>query len=90
VAASEIGVVAGQAAPTASVTEISHAAAEGTGMRSEEAPGDTTDRERVKAVIAAPPALDLAVAEDPEVAAEAFAVAAAAGADRRRSRKKVS
>ena len=67
--------VAAGAEPIASAAGMSPVAAAGTGMPSEEVPGDTADRARGAVAVAAPPALDrVAVAA---VAAAAVAAAAA-------------
>ena len=59
----------------------------GTGMPSEEVPGDTTDRARAVAAVAGPPALDL-VAEEAAVEEASVAVVAAAGAGNRAESQK--
>lgn len=65
-----------EAEPIVSAAGMSRVAAAGIGMPSVEVPGDTTDRVRVAAAVAAPPALG-------RVAAEVLVVAAAVGEGRR-------
>jgi hypothetical protein len=62
--------VAAWAGPIASAAGISRAAAAGIGMPSAEVPGDTTDRAREAAAVAAPPVLDRVVVAEAAAAAE--------------------
>jgi hypothetical protein len=67
----------------ASAAGISRAAAAGTGMRSEEVPGDTTGQAHAAAAVVALPVWDLAVVEDTVAVGEDSVAVVAAGGEGR-------